>query len=49
MVDNSIGPDKKLETVKILCAGTGHHVPDNASHIASFKQDMFIWHIYLLP
>lgn len=27
--------------------GTGFDIPDNLKHFQSFKQDIFIWHVYL--
>jgi hypothetical protein len=34
----------KMETFHVI--GTGHSIPENSTHIGSFVNDPFVWHLY---
>lgn len=46
-----LDPDAPTTTSDRLFAyyGTGHEVPDDAQHIGTCAQGMFMWHLFELP
>ena len=42
----ALTPDQKGYTRRFWTIGTGHHIPDEFIHIASFQDGPFVWHVY---
>lgn len=36
-----------IENIELYIHGTGHTISGDETHIGSFKQDCFIWHLYI--
>lgn len=46
------GEEKRMEKRRYGVYGTGHEIPDEATHVGSFltqPDGAFVWHVYRLP
>ena len=41
-----VDPDAPLVTRTFVLTGTGHDVPDDVSHVATFRDGFFVWHLW---